>query len=344
MKKFVLFVLILIAILVVGVLVAALVMPNDVTVTRSVVIKASRDSVFRQMVQLRNWSHWNPWLALDTNMKLTYGGTSGEQGSSYSWDSKNDDLGSGTTSITGIQDTKGAKTTSQMQFHIDFVRPMKGTADGVLGARDTAGMVRATWALTLHYSFPFNGLQLFPFMNSEKMVGGAFETGLEKLKAYTEARVVHAPVIPVKEVDYPAHIFEGMRQTVSFNDLMKFFSDSYTALGKEKITDKAAGPAAGIYFTWDTTNKTTDMLAGFPVTDSATRIKGAVFFTQDACKAFNALHKGTYATSMPVHEALAKEVAAKGMTRTMVIEEYLVGPMQEPDSTKWITSIYYLAK
>lgn len=337
MKKFLLFIVAVIVVLVVAVLISGLTMPTEIVITRSILIKAPKDSVFSQMSQFRNWNHWNPWHALDTNIKLTYAGTDGTVGSSYTWDSKISDVGSGTTSNTAINGT-------QMDFHIDFTKPYKNTADGCIKASDSAGMVKATWVLRMHCPFPMNGLQLFPFMNMQRLVGDAFEKGLGMLKKYSESHVVIVPAIPIKEVDYPAHIFLGMRQTVSFMDLTKFFAESYSTLRTEKVQDKTLGPAAGLFYTWDTATKTTDAVAALPLSDSDLVIKGSVYIYQPPTHAFNALLKGDYSGSKKIHDALAHAVAAKGKTRFLVIEEYLVGPLQETDSTKWVTSIYYLVK
>jgi Polyketide cyclase / dehydrase and lipid transport len=336
MKKVVVFILVLIIVLGVGILIAGMILPNKITVSRSLLVKATKEEVFEQIVQFRNWPKWSPFHAIDTTMKITYDGVDGMNGSSYTWDSKNSDAGMGTMFNRGVSGTT-------MDYHIDIERPVKSTADGKLIVKDTLGQVKVTWTFATICSFPFNALQLFPFMNMDKMVGGSFEEGLAKLKVITEAHHVEEPRIAIKEVNFPAHIYEGIRKTVGWNEIGSFFAASYAELGKG-MGDKIAGPGAGIFYSWDTVTKSSDLVASFPVADSSNKLLGCSFFFVDSCKAFVAVQKGGYSTSMKYRNALAQEVKAKGKTNTLVIEEYISGPHDTPDSSKWITNIYYLVR
>lgn len=339
MKKFLKFLLILIVVVVGGLLIAGLIMPTTVFVSRTTLIKGSKEAVFEQMVKFTNWEAWSPWLALDTNAVLTYEGTDGTVGSSYTWDSQNGDVGKGKTTNTGIDGTA-------MNFHIDFMRPFENVADGTISAADSAGMVRANWRLNIRCPFPFNALQLFPFLSMEKMVGKAFEQGLAKMKVIVESNptpTVETPRVEITEADYPAHVFAGIRKTVGWSDIGPFFGESMGILGKN-VGEKINGAAVGLYYTWDTVNKQTDMVAAFPVSDTIKGLKGVSFIRQEASKALMAVHKGPYTNMKDTHMALGKEVAARGKMQVLVVEEYITGMHEQPDSTQWVTNIYYLVK
>lgn len=334
MKKFIRFLVIFLVLVIVIMLALALYEPQDVLVTRSVLIKAPKEAVFEQMVKFRNWTNWSPWYLMDTSMKLTYSGTDGLPGSSYQWKGQENKTGAGEMKNTGVE---GAS----MNFDVHFTAPLEGKATGTLSAKDTAGMTKATWSFSMHVAFPFNAMDAF--LNMDKMNGGDFETGLATMKKYVESHTTPAVVIDVKEVDFPAHIYEGIRQTVAMSDMMKFFADTYGALGKE-LGSKIAGPAAGIYYTWDTTSKNSDMAAVFPVTDTTKPATGAVILHAGPAKAFMAVQKGGYSNAMIYHGALTKRLAEKGLKQSMVIEEYIAGPGNQPDSNKWVTNIYYLVQ
>ncbi len=336
MKKVFKFMLVLIMILGAGLLIAGMIMPKDIIVTRIILIKAPKDAVFEQMVKFKNWPNWSPWYALDTAAKITYSGTDGTTGCGYSWESKIKDVGAGTM-------TNSAVTPTQIDFHIDIREPYVTSSDATLKVSDSAKMTKATWILSTHCTFPMNALQLFPFMNIEKMIGNSFETGLAKMKRYVESNAVPVSDVAIKEVDYPAHIFLGMRQVVNWVDIMKYFDDFKNNVEKE-IADKANGPVTGLYYTWDTAHKNTDMVAAFPVSDSTKKLMGTTFINLEPSKALLSVYKGGYSGMMKVHMALAKELAKKGKPSSLVIEEYLAGPKQEPDSNKWVTNVYYLYK
>lgn len=334
MKKFVRFVLVLAALAIVIMFSLALYEPQDILVTRSLLIKAPKEAVFEQMVYFKNWTNWSPWYLMDTGMRMTYSGTDGQPGSSYQWKGQENMTGAGEMKNTGVNGTT-------MNFDVTFTAPREGKATGILSAKDSAGGTKATWSFTMHVPFPFNAMTAF--MNMDKMLGGDFETGLATMKKFVEGHTTPVAIIDVKEVDFPAHTYEGFRQTVGMAEMQKFFADSYGNLGKQ-VGSKIAGPAAGLYFTWDTAGHKTDMAAVFPVSDTTQPATGAVILHAGPAKAWMAVQKGGYAASMAYHNALAKKIAEKGLKQAFVVEEYVVGPHEQPDSNKWVTNIYYLVK
>ncbi|MFI5196736.1 MAG: SRPBCC family protein [Chitinophagales bacterium] len=335
MKKFLRFLVVLLVVVAAAILILALVEPTDIVVSRSAMIKAPKEAVFEQMVLFKNWPNWSPWYKMDTGTKMTYSGTDGQPGSSYHW--------VGTEKKTGEGDMKNvAVNGTAMDFEVNFNKPRKATAHGTLKAMDTAGMTKATWSFSIHIPFPLNAMPVF--MNMDKMLGDDFENGLANMKQYVESHpAASSSDVEIKEVNYPAQIFEGFRKTVNWADIGKFSQESFPALGKE-LDGKIAGPGTELYYTWDTVNKNTDIAACFPVSDTTKPAKGAIIIHVAASKAYMTIMKGSYSNEneMKYHTALSKHLAAKGQKQSLVIEEYPVGPFQETDSAKWVTNIYYL--
>jgi hypothetical protein len=331
MKKFIRFVIVLVLILVAAILILGVIEPTNVVVVRTTVIKAPKDVVFEQISKFHNWPNWSPWYRMDSSVKLNYFGSDGQPGSGYTWEG-NQKVGSGEMRDSNINGT-------QMTYAFKMIKPYKKSANGYFNAEDTAGMTKVTWSMTAHMPYPMNAMDAF--MNMDKLLGGDFESGLNNLKQYVESHNTGASSVEVKEVDFPAHTYEGVRSMVNWSDMHKFFMDSYSMLGKD-IGGKINGAAAGLYFTWDTVNKRSDMAAVFPVVDTTMAVKGAQFFHAGPGKAVMAVQKGGYSQAMKYHMAIAQYMAAKGMKPGLVIEEYPVTQQQEPDSNKWVTNIYYL--
>jgi hypothetical protein len=173
------------------------------------------------------------------------------------------------------------------------------------------------------------------------MLGADFSKGLANMKKYCETQAASMPQVQIQETQFAAHTYAGVRKVVGWNDMSKFFMDTYPALGKE-AGKKIIGPAAGLYWAWDTSKHSGDMAAVFPVSDTSKPIKGATFFYVPASKAYMTVLKGGYSGEMAAHSAMVKYEMNKGQKHTLVIEEYISGPGTEKDSTKWITNIYYL--
>lgn len=334
MKKFLRFLLVLIIILAAAFFIIGVIEPKDITVTRTALIKAPKEAVFEQITNFKNWTHWSPWYKMDTAMKLTYTGADGQPGSAYHWVGTDEGK-------TGEGDMKNmAVNGTAMDYLVTFTKPRRGEAQGVIKAEDTAGMTKVTWTMHMHMPYPMNAFLLF--MNMDKMLGGDFENGLSNMKAYVESHATAPqPTVDVKEVDFPGHTYSGFRKTVAWNDMHNFFGESLGQLGKG-LGPKINGPAAGLYYTWDTVNKNSDMVAAFPVADTTAKVKGAIYTVVAPSKAYMVVQKGPYSGMMASHAALGKKVSASGKKPSLVLEEYLVGPHEQKDSTQWVTNIYYL--
>jgi hypothetical protein len=333
MKKFFQFLFILIGIVTLAILVLGLIEPTDVCVSRTVMIRAPRDTVFEQIVKFKNWPNWSPWQKLDPGMKTTYMGIDGQAGSGYHWAGDENKVGEGEMMSDDIGQT-------QMKYQFHVIKPWQLDATGVLTVKDTINnMEKVTWTITKHTSYPFNAMSMF--LDMDKLMGPDFEKGLQNMKSYVESRVTASSFIEIKQIDYPAQIFEGLRKTISWDDRTTFFNAAYQQLAIN-MTEKITGPATGLFYTWDTITKTADVAAAFPVTDTSGQMKGISVFQVAASKAYMAVEKGGYAAAGTIHNALRSYVARKGEKTSLVIEEYKVSPKQEPDSNKWVTDIYYL--
>ena len=336
MKKFFKIIGILLLLLIVGVLVAGLILPKDVTVERSTVINAPPEAVFEQMVLFRNTPNWSPFLEQEPTAVVTYQGQDGTVGSSYSWVGK--DLGEGTMTNTGVQGT-------EMKYDLHFVKPMESKASGFLKAESAGpGKTKATWNLLMHYSFPMNVMQLFPMMEN------SFDRGLQRMKEHVEKNPQVAATtgtVPgmtrISQVTYPATHYAIIRKTVGMAGLSDFYAESFGKLG-QAVGDKIQGNGVGIIYSWNDAKMEGDMGAGFPVDKSVTKVEGAQLVDVAESSAYMATYTGGYYGTSAAHQALAGKVAADGKKQNLVIEEYVISPDKEKDSTRWVTKIYYLTK
>lgn len=336
MKKFlkVLLILILIVIVIVGILAA--IAPKTILVQRSTTIKGSKSAVFAQMTHFKNWPNWSPWYEMDTTVKMTYFGNDGEPGSGYHW--AGDPKKSGEGEITNL-----ALNGDSMQFGLKFIKPWTSEATGYLVASDSGGVTKATWIFTMDNKFPHSVFSVI--FNMDKMLGKDFEHGLDKMKQYVEnhpepsiAAAATAPAI--QDTKFSLHIYAGIRKTMKWSELSNFFKDSYAQIG-QTAGSSINGPAAAIYYKWDTENQNTDVAAVMPVANEVTAA-GITAIRVESSKALMTVYKGGYASEGIAHDALMSKVKEMGKKEKLVVEEYIKGPSQEKDSTKWITNIYYL--
>jgi len=333
MKNFLHFLLILLGIIVLGVVILGIVEPKNITIQRSIVIDAPKEAISEQIIKFKNWPHWSPWYQMDSTMKLTYYGEDGQLGSGFHWE--------GDKNKTGTGDMKNIGTKpGEIDYQIITTVPWENSSPGTFKLTDTGtGQTKLSWDITMHFSFPMNAMLMF--MKMDKLLGSDFEKGLANLKKYVEANPGNTSGIVIQEVQFPGHTYEGMRSTVAWADISKFCGDIYSKVGKEAGA-RISGLATGLFYTWDTVGHKTDMAAVFPVSDTSKLTAGATRMHVPASGAYMAVQKGGYSNSMAYHTALGKYAVSKGHKVNLVLEEYVVTPMQEKDSSKWVTNIYYL--
>lgn len=335
MKKFLRFIGILLLIIVLVIVILGIVEPKDVTVERSLTINAPREVVWDQMTNFKNGPNWDPWYKLEPTVTRTYFGTDGQAGSGYTWEGKK--TGKGTMTDTGIAGNK-------MSYKLHFEKPWSGDASGFYSVEDAGnGTVKATWNYYQHMSFPMNAMQAF--MSMDKMMGAQFDSGLNNLKRYAESNKASAGSgsAMVQDVHLAARTYAGVRKTVAMADLSKVYGETSAMVAKQ-LGSAISGPAAGFYYTWDTVKHVTDMAVVFPISDTTKIAKGLTIYHVNASPAVMGVLKGGYGNEMAVHGAINKHMAEKNQKMSMVIEEYVIGKHEEPDSNKWVTNIYYLTK
>ena len=332
MNKFLRFSFWLILLITAFILILAFIEPRDVTITRSILIRAPKEPVFAQIVNFRNWDNWNIIVRRDSGVHVTFSGQDGTPGSTYHWAGDEHVTGEGEMKNTAVEGTT-------MHYTFTVVKPGEMLADCAISARDTAGLTRVTWTFHKHFAFIANAALIV--FDLDKYIGGDFDAALANLKQYVEKNTVYVAPIQVQEVNYPGHLFAGIRQVIDISGMSAFFTNSYAFLSKIPALRPAGNPAS-ITYSWDTVTRRADIMAVLPVADSSARLKDAVYLSVPAATSYMAVHKGGYQGLEAVHGALMKYAAAKGRTPALKIEEYTICAPQEPDSNKWVTNIYYL--
>ena len=163
--------------LIVALLIYAATRPDTFRLQRSITINAPPDRVFPFLNDFHQWPLWSPWERMDPNMRKTHSGSTQSRGAVYEWDG-NKNVGTGRLEIVE------SVPPSTVKIKLDFFKPFEAhnTTEFTLDGRD--GSTNVTWAM--HGPQPYMMKVMSIIMNSDKMVGGQFETGLGNLTALAE--------------------------------------------------------------------------------------------------------------------------------------------------------------
>ena len=152
--------------------------PGELTVQRSIAIKAEPAKIYPLIVDFRHWPTWSPWEKLDPAMKRTLSGPPGGAGAVYAWD--------GSSKVgAGRMEVKDATPPSKVVIQLDFLQPFEAhnVADFTLARRADSG-TDVIWQM--RGPTPFVTKLMSVFVDMDKMIGKDFEAGLANLKAVAE--------------------------------------------------------------------------------------------------------------------------------------------------------------
>ncbi|MBT2622994.1 SRPBCC family protein [Chryseobacterium sp. ISL-6] len=154
---------------------AMLAFSKDYHFERSVVINAPKEKVWQFAGSTKAFNSWNPFIKPDKNITITYSGTSGEVGDSYSWKG-NKDVGEGQQTVTAV--VPNEKITSKLHF----IKPFEGEATANFILTPEGNGTKVTWTMDNELNTMMKIMK--PMMESQ--MGKTFDQGLGDLKKLAE--------------------------------------------------------------------------------------------------------------------------------------------------------------
>jgi uncharacterized protein YndB with AHSA1/START domain len=167
---------ILVAILVATLVLVGMVLPREITVTRSVVMAAPAERIYPLIATPAEWPTWSPWNRRDPAMEITYSGPATGTGARWDWKSKSEGDG-------GMVFTETVEP-SRATFELT-IAGMGPPSVGTFTLTPAASGTEVTWTMTSDLGAGpvgrWFGL-VFP-----RLLGKDFDEALATLKARVEA-------------------------------------------------------------------------------------------------------------------------------------------------------------
>ncbi len=322
--------------------------PGAYSVERSTTMAASPAVVYEYVSKLGHMKEWGPWQEMDKDQVQTIEGTDGTVGAVWSW--KGDTVGTGSQRIVAMEPNK--KVTCELHF----IEPFESKSMVDYELEPSGDSTRMVWRMSGENNFM--GRIMGVFMDMDEMIGPDFERGLVKLKTVVEASHAEAMAAEaaqtvdgyrIETIDNGEQVYIGTRnKKLKWSAMQPFFGAQFGASAAAVAAAKLelAGAPSAVYWEWNEQEQTADLMAAMPVNgDAETEVKGFTTHVIPAGRMLKVAYYGDYDGSMKAHMALDKYIKDKGLTHYgNVIEEYVTDPMAEPDTTKWLTNIYYQVK
>ena len=177
-------ILIVLVVLIAVVAIIGMFMSPEVHVERSMNMKASPEAVYNQVAELKNWDNWMPWNKIDPNWTRTYGEKTSGVGATYSWKSKDSNVGEGSITIT--EAVPNEKVTTTLHFE------GQGDATGGYKIDRTDAGTKFTWSMDMNMGAnPFKRI-----MGSmmDKMMAPWFDKGMVSLDSVAQLTPAAPPM------------------------------------------------------------------------------------------------------------------------------------------------------
>lgn len=313
----------------------------DVSVTRE--MDVSPAAAYAQVINLKNWENWGPWMEEDPDIDLSYGEKASGEGASYSW--KSEKVGNGSLKV--LETTPNESIRNELQFG-GFEQVSYGKWQ--FEPMDGGEKAKVTWGIEDSKDVGFFMRGFLVMMKGQ--IKGMFEEGLENLE--TAASAAPAPsALPEGITEIEAHgvKYLGMRQTMQIEDAMEgmsdFFAEAYGKIGAHlgpKMSE--VGIPVGLTWTWDEETGTTDMAAAIPLQatpelgepNETIKTPAGNLHVYDGVAAVD--YYGAYEQMDAAYNELFAWLGKQGKEGVMpAVEQYVTDPADQPDTSRWLTRV-----
>lgn len=309
-------------------------LPKDVQVSRERVMDDSPEAIFAQISDVQNWQNWSLWYEIDPDAEYEYSDPSSGTGAWYSWDSENPNLGTGKLTIVELNPANSMKT--------KIVFEGMGEVDGSWELTPTEEGTKVVW--TADMEFPF--FQRWVGLIMDGALGPQFEGGLANIDSVASAMGASAASsFEFEETNLDEMmIYYVMLEDVPMSDISMKMGEGFGALttwlGEDQQNMNA--PPMAEYTDWDEENGMCSFRTLVSVETDKAPSAPIMEDTFVGGRYMKGIHLGPYEDMKAIYEAAGAHMNEMGwMPVGGPLEVYVTDPGMEPDTSKWITEIYW---
>lgn len=321
---------IILVILIGLVVVLAAVSPSELKIEKSTTINAPADAVIANVACLDKWPAWSAWQSMDPDMKNEYSEDPCGLGAWNSWDGEK--AGKGKQTVDEVNGTESIKMSLEFEG-------FEGTNYANWTFEEADGATTVTWN--------FDGAPSpFFFRPMNLMMKGVLEesyaSGLASLKEIVESDPSGGVTYSIKEYEMPAAMGLLISGDVEPQNIGEFYGTSFEKIMAyiQESDAEMVGYPSGIFYNWTDTLAT--MSAAIAVNKKVEGNSEIEYREFEVRKALSIDYYGAYDQTVDAHMAMDDYMQENGYELDgACIESYVTDPMEEPDTSKWLTVITY---
>ena len=168
-----------IAVIIIGLIVAIAMQPSEFVVSRSAAISAPAAALFAQVNDFHNWEGWSPWIQLDPTAKNAYAGAPSGEGAIFTWNG-NSKVGAGKMTLLE------SRPNTLIKIKLEFFKPFKATNTAQFTFIPGGDLTTVTWSMSGKNNFMAKAFGMV--MDCDKIIGTMFDKGLVNLQDATRKK------------------------------------------------------------------------------------------------------------------------------------------------------------
>ena len=308
---------------------------GTVIVKERIELKAPPVFLYQNTIDINDWPKWLSWKSKDGQFKFKPGSFHINVNANFNYEFK--PYGEGYVQITNthkdsivVSKLVGSRLPAEIFYEMRFI-PINNK------------VTEFQWRAFTKKKIP---TLLRPFYGDvESKVRNQVVDDLAYFAAYTERALGNK--FGIKTSRFPGMKFFGKEGVVHNTEIPSFYSNHLPAVYRylDSTQQKITGNTCGMIFDWEGEYNYVYLLAGFP---TEKKVKPPKYFNSveiDPGPCLMMDHYGHYNNLGNAHATFDYFLRNSDFViRPPIIEEYVTNPALEPDSTKWLTRIYYLIK
>ena len=336
------YLLLLVLIVIIGGAIYLATLDGKFDIQRTKVIDAPTALVYGKVNDFTTWESWSPWLYKDPNTKLTYSDITSGEGASYSWESDNDEVGSGS------METVEAVANESLRQKITFTDPWEQQSNIYWNFKPAeGGGTEVTWGM--QGEMPFMARYMAAKM--DEYVGPDYDKGLAKLDSVIQSDMKKYSIVINGETTHSGGYYLYNTTSCKIDEMPEKMAEMMPKVGEYAINNKItmAGPAFSLYHKFDEENNAVIFSCAVPVSERVITAKDSGILT-GMLRPFKALKTTLTGDYDNLAEAWTKaqnymaENNLEGIQGQPALEVYTNDPMNHPNPANWVTEIYIPVK
>jgi len=307
-------------------------------VTRTKIIKAPSEVVYKYVNDYKNWPAWSPWIEKEPSATLTYGDKTMGEGANYNW--------SGEILGEGSMETIESKFPDSIKQKITFITPFESESDIYWNFKPTDEGVEVVWGMKGKMDFFFKAFSAFNG-GMDKQIGPDFERGLFKLDSVVEVDMKKYSIttngISTRGGGYYLYTTTSCKINEMAEKMMEMIPLATTYALENNIP--LAGAPFTLYHQFDTENNAVIFSCAIPISEKIITAPNSGIQT-GLLKPFRAVKitlKGNYDYLKEAWDSAYKFIAENNLEPTVgvaALEVYLTDSLSTPNPADWVTEIF----